>query len=190
MGDMKPLILMLLFAISARAQSITDLARHERERKANTTSTRVLSADITREPATVTPAEAKTADTKPTAPKAAEANPAAAAEPAKPTVQEKPAAAPASSPTPNEEALKKYTEELANARGHVIELQDRQTSLQLQQQDLKNAYLAPVTDPDARAQAQTQMTDVQTQLAETQRELAEAQRQVQVLEALGPPKPE
>jgi hypothetical protein len=187
---MKPLILMLLFAISASAQSITDLARHERERKANTTPTRVLNADTAREPMNAAPAETKPGETKTSAPKAAEAKPAAAAEPARPAGPEKPAATPASTPTPNEEALRKYTEELSYARAHVIELQDRQTALQLQQQDLKNAYLAPVTDPDTRAHAETQMTDVQTQIAETQRELAEALRQVQVLEAQGPPKPE
>ena len=82
-----------------------------------------------------------------------------------------------------------YAEELARLRTKVVELQDQETALQLQLNNLKNAYLAPVTDTAARAQAQSRTEQAQTQLATTRQELANTRRQLQVLEAQGPPRP-
>ncbi len=177
---------MLLLAVSANAQSITDLARRERERKANTKPAAVLTTESAKVPEKSQP-EVKSSDAKPE-----ETKPAAPAETAKPGTAPspaQPAKAADQAPKPEDEALKKYNEDLSKARARVIELQDRQTALQLQFQDLKNTFLAPVTDPDARSKAQAQMTDTEVQISENQRELADAQRQVQMLEAQGPPKP-
>ena len=177
---------MLLLAISANAQSITDVARRERERKANAKPAAVLTTESARLPENPQP-EAKTSDTKP-----ANAKPAASAEAAKPgavSAPAEPAKTAEQTAKPEDEALKRYNEELSKARALVIELQDRQTALQLQFQDLKNTFLAPVTDPDAREKAQAQMTATQVQLSENLRALAEAQRQVEILVAQGPPKP-
>src|SRR5215475_12525650 len=54
-GDMKPLILIALFAISAGAQSLPEVARQERERKANLNASHVLTTDTPKAPATDTP---------------------------------------------------------------------------------------------------------------------------------------
>jgi hypothetical protein len=184
MGDMKPLILMLLLAISANAQSITDVARRERERKANTKPTAVLTTNTAGVPERPQP-EVKSSDAKPE-----DIKPATVPAPAAPAkVAEQALKVAEQAVKVEDEALKRYNEELSRARAHVIELQDRQLALQLHFQDLKNTFLAPVTDPSARDNAQAQMTDTQVQIQENLRELAEAQRQVEVLVAQGPPKP-
>ena len=181
----KPLILLLLFAISAKAQSLPEVARQERERKANLKPTRALTTDTTKSQ----PAEA----IAPTPDKAVDTNSKTATTTAGAKSAEPPKAAATASTSPSgpveSEAAKKYAEELARLRTRVVQLQDQETSLRLQLNDLKNAFLAPVTDTDARAQAQNQIDQAQTQLAETQRELAETRRQVQILEAQGPPRP-
>jgi hypothetical protein len=182
---MKPLILLLLFAISAGAQSLPEVARQERERKANLKPTRVLTTDTSNSqppepPPAPVPDKAADANSK-TAPAAAGTK---SPEPPKTAAIVTSSSAPAES-----EAAKKYAEELARLRARVVLLQDQETSLQLQLSDLKNAFLAPVTDTDARARAQNQIDQVQAQLFETRRDLAETRRQLQVLEAQGPPKP-
>src|SRR5690349_14050027 len=50
MGAMKPLILLLLFAISSEAQSLPEIARKERERKAQQKSSHALIADTPKPP--------------------------------------------------------------------------------------------------------------------------------------------
>jgi hypothetical protein len=176
---MKPLILLLVFAISAGAQSLPEVARQERERKANLKPPRVLTTDTAKsqaEEAQPAPAPEKPAGTNPAPESTASKSP----EPSKA----------AGTPIPVEsEAARKYSEELARLRARVVLLQDQETSLQLQLSDLKNAFLAPVTDTDARTQAQNQIDQTQTQLLENQRDLAETRRQLQILEAQGAPKP-
>ena len=81
------------------------------------------------------------------------------------------------------------SEELARLKAKVVELQDRETSIQLQMNDFKNQFLAPVTDSNARAQAQAKLEQGQNQLTVVQRDLADTRRAVQVMEAQGPPKP-
>ena len=61
-------------------------------------------------------------------------------------------------------------------------------ALQLQLIDLKNQFLAPVTDTITRSQTQTKSEQVQQQLVATENELVETRRSIQVMEALGPPK--
>jgi hypothetical protein len=183
---MKPLILVLLIATSVSAQSLPEMARQERERKANLKAVRALTADNTQpassEATTEKPAETKApepAGAKPSETPKTTSSPAATATPSTPV--------PAKNPT--EEAAKMYAEELARLRTKVVELQDQETALQLQLNNLKNAYLAPVTDTAARAQAQSRTEQAQTQLATTRQELANTRRQLQVLEAQGPPRP-
>jgi len=84
--------------------------------------------------------------------------------------------------------VKQYAEELARLRAKVVQLQDRETELQLQMIDLKNEFLSPVTDTAARSAAQARIDQTQLQLTLTQKELADTKRQVQVMEAQGPPK--
>jgi hypothetical protein len=191
---MKPLILMLLFAIAVEAQSIPEVARRERERQAKATSIRILTTENAKPNApggmaatVVNPTAPAAAAPTPTAPAAApQGTPATPAQP--PTASAPSAAAPAK-PTAGEEALQRYNEQLSRLRARVIELQDQETTLQIKINDLKNQFLSPVTDTAAREQAQATMEQTQQQLSATQKELADTRRLVQGMEAAGPPKP-
>ncbi len=164
---------MLLFAISVEAQTIADIARKERERKANLKSVRVITAEDVKSAVSTTPGTPEAA------------KPADAPKPASPPA---PAAPAPPAPSKSDAAAKKYADDLAKLRAKVIQLQDQETALQLQINDFKSQFLSPVSDTNSRAQAQTKMEQAQTQLTSTQKELADTKRQVQVMEAQGPPK--
>jgi hypothetical protein len=180
---MKPLILMLLFVVPAGAQSLPEVARKERERQAVQKPVRVF---ISERGASITTTPEQTG--KPvTEPASA---PAATTSTPPPNGVEKQQAAPAVSPAATAaEALRKYNEDLSKLRAKVVELQDQETALQLQINDLKNQFLAPISDSNAQAQAQAKLDQAQIQLTNTQRDLAATRRQVELLEAQGPPKP-
>ncbi len=185
---MKSLILLLFVAISVQAQSLPDAARKERQRQANLKPTTVFTGE---KPKDTTPAPATDAAAAPAKPgesttESAAAKPADASKPAPPSPAVKP---PAASAKLADDAVKKYAEEVTRLKTKIVELQDRDTATQLQLNDLKNQYLAPVTDPTTRAQAQTKLDQTQTQLSAIQKELADTRRALQVLEAQGPPKP-
>jgi len=163
MAPMKPLILLLLFAISVEAQSLPEIARKERERQAKAKSVQVFTND-----------EAKTAPSRP-----------AEAAPPQQSTQAKPAEI-VVAPNPR---LKKYNDDLARLKAKVVQLGDQSTTLQLQLVDLKNQFLAPVTDTITRSQTQTKIEQMQQQLVATETELIETRRAIQVMEAQGPPKP-
>ena len=172
MATMKPLILLLLFAVSVEAQTLPEIARKERERQAKVKSVHVFTND-----------DAKTAPSRP----------AEAATPQQGT-QAKPAETPAAAAKPAEivvvpnPRVRKYNEDLARLRARVVQLNDQSTSLQLQLVDLKNQFLAPVTDTITRSQTQTKIEQMQQQLVATESELVETRRAIQVMEAQGPPK--
>src|SRR4051794_14512937 len=108
MGAMKPLILMFLFAVTVEAQSLPDVARQERERRAALKPVFVLTPDNLKESAT----SASTAAT-PSEPRAATA-PSAATTPAKP----------ADDTAKKQDAAKKYAELLSTLRAKIVALQD------------------------------------------------------------------
>ena len=171
---------MLLVAVSLEAQSLPEAARKERARQAGQSAKRVLSGD-----------KAKESTTTPEKPPAAAGTPAPAAV-AKPAEASKAPAAAAPKPAPPkpaEDPVKKYAEEVAKLRSKVVQLQDQETAIQLEINDWKNKFLAPVIDSATRDQAQTKMGQGQTQLTAVQKELADTRRSLQLLEAQGPPKP-
>jgi len=169
---------MFLFAVAVEAQSLPDVARQERERRASLKPVFVLTPENLKESATAsttTPItdEAKTASAVPTAQAA--------------PVDE--AAAKKAEAARKEEAAKKYAELVSTLRVKIVALEDQQTAVQLLINDLRNQFLAPVSDSALQAQAQAKLDQAQIQLSATQRDLADTRKQLQLLEAQGPPKP-
>jgi hypothetical protein len=168
---------MFLFAVAVEAQSLPDVARQERERRASLKPVFVLTPENLKESATAS-------TTTPTD----EAKPATAV----PTTQAAPAdeaAAKKAEAAKKEEAAKKYAELVSALRVKIVALEDQQTAVQLLINDLKNQFLAPVSDSALQAQAQAKLDQAQIQLSATQRDLADTRKQLQLLEAQGPPKP-
>jgi hypothetical protein len=163
-----------LFAVAVEAQSLPDVARQERERRAGLKPVVVLTPDNLKESATTSSA---------TAPATGETKPASQATPADDAAAKKAEAA------KKEDAVKKYNELIATVRIKIVALEDQSTTLQLLINDLRNQFLAPVSDSALQAQAQAKLDQAQIQLTATQRDLAETRRQLQLLEAQGPPKP-
>jgi len=165
---------MFLFAVAVEAQSLPDVARQERERRAALKPAFVLTTDNLKESATVSSGtDSKLTDTAP-APAVAPAQ-----------TQAKPADEAAK----KAEAAKMYQELISRLRAKIVLLQDQETAVQLQINDLKNQFLAPVSDSAAQTQAQARLDLAQIQLTATERELADTRRQLQIAEAQGPPKP-
>src|SRR5262245_31485979 len=116
---MKPLILMLLLALSVAAQSLPEVARKERERQAKTTSVRVFTND-----------DAKAAPTRPesTSPTGRLVSAQGQAKPAETPAE--PDIAPAESKPPQivivpaNDRVKRYNEDLARLRARAVQLGD------------------------------------------------------------------
>jgi predicted nucleic acid-binding Zn-ribbon protein len=162
---MKPLILILLAAVWGQAQTIADLARIERARQAKVQSTITVTTDDLKK---AEPAEAP-------APAPAEADKAAT---------EATTAAPA---PPVDDPVAKWNEEMGGLRAKIRSLQDQESALQLQINDLTNRVFAPVTSQSARAQSQSALDAAQRQLATVRADMASARLQVQHMEEVGPP---
>jgi len=89
-----------------------------------------------------------------------------------------------------DEALKKYNEDVAKLKAKIVQLQDQDTAIQLQMNDLKNAVQAPVIDQATQDQAKQQLVQAQDQLVATEKELADTKKELDALELQGPPKPQ
>src|SRR5688572_28898251 len=196
-GIMKPIIVMLLLAISVQAQTLADIARQERERRAKLKPTRVITGEGVRPTAPAVegskPGEARPAEAKPAVANEGDkaANPAATDKPA--TATEKSQAAPAQ-PAPAPPAPAKpdpaaaYNAELEKLRSRIRELQDQETTLQLQINQLTNQIFAPITDQASKDQAQARLGEVQQRLTSTRAELDQSRRTLDSLQLQGPPK--
>lgn len=168
---MKPLIVILLLAVSVQAQTLAELARKERQRQAGLKA-RVLSIEGVPSDA----ADEKAADRKAAA--AAKEGP------------EKPAAATASAPPkpPGPDPAAAWNAELEKLRARIRQLQDQETALQLQVNQLNNQIFAAVVDPAAQKQAQTRLGTTQQQLAATRTELEQTRKTLDALQLQGPKK--
>ena len=163
---MKALIFILLAAMTAEAQTIADVARKERERRAQAKTVRVItSADIKKTGAA--PAAAPTPV------------------PAKPSDAAKPAETPGKSPL---DIIEEWDAQMQKVRAAIRELQDQETALQLQVNAFTNQVYAPVTTVAARNQAQANLAQAQTNLVTVRKELAETRLKLQQMEAQGPAK--
>ena len=168
---------MLLFVISAEAQTIADVARKERERRATSKTTQVITNDSIK-PSQDTPDEpAVPPRPAPGTPEVSARSAAAAASVARPPA-----------PPPGQAAAKKYAEDLAKLKAKVVQLQDQETAIQLQMNDLKSQLFAPVTDTATQAQIKSRLEQAQTQLSTVQKDLADAKKDFEELEKKGPPK--
>jgi hypothetical protein len=156
---MKPLIMILLVALTAEAQTLAEAARQERQRQERVQSTRTITnADLNAPDARIT-------EIRPVAPAETEAS---------------------TSPSAQGSALQ-YREQLERTRARVRDLQDQEVALQLQVNQLTNQLFAPVTDQGSRDQAQSRIGEAQNRLTSLRGELAQSQRQLADLVAQGPP---
>lgn len=179
---MKPLIVILLLAVSVQAQTLADLARKERQRQAGLKA-RVLSIEGVQSAAPAADA-AKPGDAADE--KAVDRKAAAAAKEG----PEKPAAATVSAPPkpPGPDPAAAWNAELDKLRARIRQLQDQETALQLQVNQLNNQIFAAVVDPAAQKQAQTRLGTTQQQLAATRTELDQTKKTLDGLQLQGPKK--
>lgn len=166
---MKPLILLLLLAVSVQAQTLADAARKERARQATIRSSQVITGKGTQTQSTATPsaAPAKVAPKEP--PKAVTPIP-----PPAPVVVADPAA--------------KWNAEVNRLRMKIQELEDRERTLQLQVNQLTNQIFAPVTDQNSRDQAQARLGEAQNSLTAVRAELDQTKKTLDAMQLQGPPK--
>jgi len=155
----KPLSLILLVSISCGAQSLVDAANQERARQAKVKSTRVFTDQNahTIRPLVVPASEPKSST------------------PAAPAAQ--PAAPPAQALSPAENEL------LQRTRTKLRSLEDQETAVKIQINDLTNQVYAPVTDQSTKDQALNKLGDAMTKLTTVQRDIDQTRLTLQDLEA-------
>jgi type IV secretory pathway VirB10-like protein len=185
-GSMKTLAVVLLMAITVQAQTVADVARKERERRAQLRSVRVLTIESVQPSApAVEPAQPKAADTPPPPEPGAPVSVPAVSVPAQAPPKLAPPPPP---PVPVVDATARWNEEMNQARGKVQELQRQEAALQLQINQLTNQFFAPVSDQSSRDQAQARLGETQNQLMAVRVELDKAKKTLDSLQLQGPPK--
>jgi hypothetical protein len=174
---MKLLSLVLVVTIPVQAQTLADVARQERARQARIRSGHLYEGKGTRtETTTPPPAAAAPAAATPAAPA-----PATAVPNAKP-----PAPKPSSPPAPDPAVLR--AAEIEKLRAKIAQLEDQERALQLQVTQFTNQLLAPVTDQNAKDEAQTQIGTTQNKLNAVRAELDLTKKTLEDLLSQGPPK--
>ena len=160
--------MLLLLSITAQAQSLAEIARQERARRAVLQkTTRVITNETAK---TILPVQEP-------------ATPAAAPAPL-PAAGEKSTEAPGK-PDP----LKNYNEDVARLRTELQQLQDREVQLQLNLNELTNQFFAPKTNETARRRAQEGIGKTQNELTKVRSDLEQTRKTLQQMETLGPPRP-
>jgi hypothetical protein len=157
----KPLSLILLVSICCGAQTLVDTANQERARQAKLKSTRVFTDQNAH---TIKPLVVPSADAK--APSTPAATPAA-----------QPAAPAAATLSPAENEL------LQRNRDKLRALEDQETAVKIQINDLTNQVYAPVTDQTTKDQALNKLGDAMTKLTTVQRDIDQTRISLQELEA-------
>ena len=166
MGTMRAFLVILFAAVSVQAQSLADLARHERERQAHLKPAQVITGNGSAssvQPGTPAPSGTSASSVTP-GPKTEEAK--------KPPV----------------DPVKEYNEQVENLRAKIRSLQDEETATQLQINELNGQVYAAVVDPAEKDQALAAVGAVQMKLADIRRELADTRKTLEALETQGPPK--
>ncbi len=216
-GVMRALIVILLVAASVHAQSLADIARRERERRANLKPAAVIKAEGTpAAPAAPAPAapgaeaakagepakgeeakkpeEAKPANAGPATP-AAPAGPADAKAADKSAASDKPAEKPAEKPKeppkpqpPAVDPAKEWNAQVDKLRQKIVSLQEEEAATQLRINQLNNQIYAPVVDQAAKDQALGQVGEAQQKLGSVRLELDQTRRALDTLQLQGPPK--
>ena len=203
---MRALIVILLVAASVHAQSLADVARKERERRANLKPAAVIKAEGAPAPAAPAAGPAGPAAEAPKAeeakkPEEAKPNTAAPAD-AKATdksagsekpgeASDKPAEKPKEPPKPQPPAVdpvKEWNAQLDKVRAKIQSLQEEEAATQLRINQLNNQIYAPVVDQAAKDQALAQVGDAQQKLSAVRLELDQTRRALETLQLQGPPK--
>jgi hypothetical protein len=197
MPGMKPLILVLLLAISAEAQSLADYARHERLRREQMRASRTYTNDDARgltvpEALKLEPVESEASSSAVSPTNAV--SPVNNVTPARAATTTAPAAAAASTPPgaaapqARPDPAQKYRQDTERLRAEIRTLQDQEVALQLQVNQLTNQFFAPVTDQASRNQAQAGLADMQGRLTALRGVLEQTRRTLAAMEAQGPPR--
>lgn len=184
---MKPLILILLTATYAAAQTptIADIAREERARRAPSTNNKVYTTADIRTP------EPKVEGDAAVAPEGAPAAPAAApaATPGVATSTPAPVAAATTPATaPAVDPLKEWLAETDKLRNQIREIIDQEAVAQLQINSIQNRVNAPVTTVAEKDRALTELGVAQGRLTGIREELSKKRAELQARELAGPPK--
>jgi type IV secretory pathway VirB10-like protein len=166
---MKSLALVLLLTVPLQAQTLAEAARRERTRQAGIRSAHIYQGKGTRTETT----------TPPPAPKTPAPTPAPAAPKAAPPK-------PPSSPGPDPAAQR--VAEMEKLRARIPELEDQERTLQLQVNEFTNQMLAPISDQNAKDEAQTKIGAAQSKLNAVRAELDLTKKTLDELQAQGPPK--
>jgi len=195
-GVMRALIVILLVAASVHAQSLADVARKERERRANLKPAAVIKAEGAPAPAaeapkaeeakkpeeakpnTAAPADAKATDKSAGSEKPGEASDKSAEKPKEPPKPQPPAVDP----------VKEWNAQLDKVRAKIQSLQEEEAATQLRINQLNNQIYAPVVDQAAKDQALAQVGDAQQKLSAVRLELDQTRRALETLQLQGPPK--
>ena len=197
---MRALIVILLVAASVHAQSLADIARRERERRANLKPAAVIKAEGA--PVAAPAGPATPAAPAAEAPKAGEASKAEEAKkpeeakpntaaPAGPAGPAAPAEKPKEPPKPQPPAIdpaKEWNAQLDKVRAKIQSLQEEETATQLRINQLNNQIYAPVVDQAAKDQALAQIGDAQQKLSTVRLELDQTRRALETLQLQGPPR--
>ena len=176
---MKPLILILLAAISLEAQNVADAARQERARQAQSKSTRVFTDGNGHLLNPITPSGGAV-PTPGTEKAQTPATPATPAAPAKTPAA--PVAAAAAAP------LDPIQEEIQKLRLRIRTLDDQDTALKLQIADITNQVYSPLTDQASHNEALTKLGETQAKQSDIQKELAQTRSKLLQLESGSAPK--
>ena len=173
-GAMKALIVILLMAVAAQAQTLADAARRERARQAGLKPHRVITTESLRSAAGSGAASTSSGT-------AAPAPPAANRPPVAETPKEPPKPAP-----PKIDPVKEWNDQLDKLRTKIRELQDQETAIQLQINQLNNQVFAPVIDQATKDQAMAQVGQTQQKLASVREELDQTKKTLDAKQLQGP----
>ncbi len=77
---------------------------------------------------------------------------------------------------------------MAKLRAKIPELEDQERTLQLQVNEFTNQLLAPVSDQNAKDEAQTKIGETQSKLNAVRAELDLTKKTLDEMQAQGPPK--
>jgi hypothetical protein len=168
---MKPLILILLAAVVAQAQTIADAARRERARQAQVHTTKIFTTEDVKNKDSRVMAEARPVE-----------NPTPVATPAA-----APTPIPAAVTAPAIDPVQQWTEETGKLRTRVRELIDQETAALLEINTASGQINAPITSQSAKDQAQRTLEASQQKLVLIRAELTRTRSELQEMDLMGPP---
>jgi hypothetical protein len=189
---MKPLILILLAASYAAAQStpttptIADIARQERARRGQNAGTKVYTMTDVKAAAPAGEAPEGGAALGDTPAAQINAPAVGTVPPAGPNATAPTAAAPTE--PPKEDPVQKWLEETEKLRAQIRQLNDQESATQLEINSITNRIYTPVTSVPERDRAQAELAVAQNKLQALRDQISKARAELQVREQAGPPK--